>query len=242
MRISVTSLNLWNTEFIDRRLPVMEQFLKTYDSDIFLFQEIRPVLVDAFSGFLPEHDHVVDDDPGWSSESNIFYRRDCFKLLDHGRIDLDMPEKYRGVFWTRFEDRRDGKVFYASTCHLTWQGNADEVRTGLPYRHAEAHRIVETYPDIFGDDPVFLAGDFNDPLHPGRILKEAGFVDVFDYLHEPHPLTFPCLGLTVESNLVEAIDKFMVMGMRPLIATSPHFYIPGGTLSDHYPVSVMLEV
>ena len=37
MRISVTSLNLWNTEFIDRRLPVMEQFLKTYDSDIFLF-------------------------------------------------------------------------------------------------------------------------------------------------------------------------------------------------------------
>ena len=33
-----------------------------------------------------------------------------------------------------------------------------------------------------------------------------------------------------------------VIGFRPLMATSPHFYIPGSTLSDHYPLCVILEL
>ena len=242
MRISVVSLNLWNTEFLDKRLPAMEEFLKTYDADIFLFQEIRPVLIEAFERFLPDHEHIVDEDLGWHQESNIFYRKDCFKLLDHGKINLEMPEKYRGLFWAKFEDKRDGKVFFASTCHFTWQGHRDEVATGISDRKAECELLCDTFPSIFRDTPVFLTGDFNDPYHPTRILKEAGFDDVFDLLHEPHPVTFPCLGLTPEPYLVEAIDKIMVIGMRPLMATSPHFYIPGLTLSDHYPVAAMLEI
>lgn len=49
-----------------------------------------------------------------------------------------MLEPERGLFWARFKHNIEGKEFIASTVHLTWQGNADEVRTGLPYRHREA--------------------------------------------------------------------------------------------------------
>ena len=242
MRISVVSLNLWNTEHLEKRLPALRSFLSTYDADIFLFQEIRPVLIEEFKSILFNHDYIQDDDLGWSRESNIFYKRDMFTLLEKGRIDLNMPEKERGVFWAKFQDKREGKIFFASTIHLTWQGNADEVRTGLPYRHREAWDIVKKFPLIFNSNPVFLAGDFNDPLHPGRILEEAGFKDVFKIMHEPHPLTFPNLGLTDEEYLAEGIDKMMVIGFKPLIVTSPHFYIPGSTLSDHYPLAAMLEL
>ena len=242
MRISIASLNLWNTEHLDKRLPALRSFLSTYDADIFLFQEIRDELIDEFKDVLKEHDYIIGDDLGWRQESNIFYKRDMFTLLDFGRIDLDMPEKDRGAFWVKLQDKRDNKIFFASTIHLTWQGNADEVRTGLPYRHREAHDIVKKFPPIFKDNPVFIAGDFNDPLHPGRILSEAGFKDVFTLLHEPHPLTFPCLGLTDEEYLAEGIDKLMVIGFKPLMACSPHFYIPGSTLSDHYPLVAMLEL
>lgn len=90
-----------------------------------------------------------------------------------------MPEPERGLFCARFKHNIEGTEFIASTVHLTWQGNADEVRTGLPYRHREAHDIVKKFPKIYGSLPVFIAGDFNDPLHPGRILQETGFKDVF---------------------------------------------------------------
>ena len=82
----------------------------------------------------------------------------------------------------------------------------------------EAHDIVKKFPKIYGSLPVFIAGDFNDPLHPGRMLQEAGFKDVFTLLHEPHPMTFPCLGLTDGEYLVEGIDKMMVIDFKPLMA------------------------
>ena len=242
MRISVVSLNLWNTEHLEKRLDALRGFLSTYNADIFLFQEIRPELIKEFEKVLVNHNYISDPDKGWERESNIFYKKDMFTLLENGRIDLDMPEKERGVFWAKLKHNIEGKEFIASTVHLTWQGNADEVRTGLPYRHREAHDIVKKFPKIYGSLPVFIAGDFNDPLHPGRMLQEAGFKDVFTILHEPHPLTFPCLGLTDGEYLVEGIDKMMVIDFKPLMASSPLFYIPGSTLSDHYPLCVMLEL
>lgn len=242
MRFSVVSLNIWNTEHMEKRIPALESFLKTYNADIFCFQEIRSVFFPLFDSFLPYHLHVVDDDPGWTSESNIYFKKDLFEEVGHGRIDLEMPEENRGVFWVELKEKKSGRSFFASTVHLTWQGNADEVASGTTHRHREANEIARKFPAIYGRSPVFITGDFNDPLHPGRILGNAGFTDIFTALHEPHPVTFPNLAFTDESYLCEAIDKFMYIGFCPLMACSPHFYVPGSALSDHYPLAVMLEM
>lgn len=243
MRLSVISLNLWNTEFLEQRLPALKLFLELYRADIFCFQEIRPELIKVFDETLQGYCRINDEEIGWMCESNIYYNNTLLKKIRHGRIDLNMPEPHRGVFWAEFEDRKEGKHFVASTVHLTWQGNADEMASGLSYRHSEAHLIADKFPEIYKDLPVFLTGDYNDPMHPQTILeKRTKFKDIFTVLHEPHPVTFPNLAFTHEYNLCEAIDKFMFIGFKPLMAYSPHFYLPQSGLSDHYPLAVMLEL
>ncbi len=89
-----------------------------------------------------------------------------------------------------------------------------------------------------------LIRDFNDPVHPARIFSEqAGFRDVFTTLGLCAPVTFPCPYLSSEGFLVEAIDKIMTRGnIKPVLASSPQYTIPGGVLSDHWPVAAVLDV
>lgn len=152
-------------------------------------------------------------------------KREMFSILDLGRIDLDMPEKDRGVFWVELKTK-DGQSLIVATMHLTHQLNADEMATGNSYRHMEAHKASEALNKLGeGKRIVICGGDFNDPIHPSRIFHEkAGFQDVFTLLGLPPapPVTFPCPFLTHETFLVEAIDKIMIRGgaIQPVLASS----------------------
>lgn len=241
-RISLVSLNLWNTEHLDRRRNCLQAFLRTYHCDIFCFQEIRPELIDLFDEPLADYQRVEGPDAGWRRESSIYFRKDLFTLVDFGRIDLAMPEPERGVFWSKLKDSA-GKEIFVATMHLTHQLNADERRTGMPYRHREAVDASKAMLPLVGELPAVICGDFNDPVHPARIFHEmAGFDEVWSLLGTPAPVTFPCPFLSEEGYLVEAIDKILVKNdMRPIAAYSPHFAIPGEALSDHWPVMTVLE-
>ena len=241
-RISLVSLNLWNTEMLDRRRDCLQAFLRIYHADIFCFQEIRPELIELFEDPLRGYQRVEGQDAGWRCESSIYFRSDLFALVDSGRIDLSMPEPERGVFWAKLRDASGTELFVA-TMHLTHQLNADEKRTGMPYRHQEAIDASAALVPLVGTLPAVICGDFNDPVHPARIFHElAGFNDVWTMLGTPAPVTFPCPFLSDEGYLVEAIDKIMVKnGLNPIAAYSPHFSIPGEALSDHWPVMAVLE-
>jgi len=242
-RVSITSLNLWNTEFWNQREACVVSFVQTYQSDIFCFQEVRAESLAVLDYALPSYQRIEGKELGWKRESTIYLKKDFCEVLEFGLFSLDMPEKYRGLFWVRIQ-LVSGKEVIVCTMHLTHQLNADEVRTGCPYRHQQAHEAVR-YLNRFGNTcPVIICGDFNDPVHPSRIFHEYGnFQDVFSLLGLPAPLTFPCPFLSTELYLVEAIDKIMIRGaIRALIATSPHFHMPGQVLSDHWPVMTMLEL
>lgn len=241
-RVSLVSLNLWNTEKLERRSNCLKTFLRTYGSDIFCFQEIRPELIDLFDEPLAGYRRVEGADAGWRCESSIYVRNDMFCLVDCGRVDLAMPEPERGVFWAKIRDAA-GRDLFVATMHLTHQLNADERRTGLSYRHREAVDASVALRSLCGALPSVICGDFNDPVHPARIFHEmAGFDDVWTLLGTPAPVTFPCPYLSDECYLVEAIDKIMVKNqIRPIAAYSPRFSIPGEALSDHWPVMAILE-
>ncbi|MFC2821343.1 MAG: endonuclease/exonuclease/phosphatase family protein [Sphaerochaeta sp.] len=241
-RISLISLNLWNTEKLEMRRDCLKAFLETYKADIFCFQEIRPKLIELFKEPLGGYQRVAGPEEGWKCESSIYFRKDLFSLEDRGRLDLSMPEPERGVFWARLRDI-NGKELFVATMHLTHQLNADEVRTGLPYRHREATDAGRALLSLAGSIPAVICGDFNDPIHPSRIFHEtAGFDDVWTLLGTPAPVTFPCPFLSDENYLVESIDKIMVKnGIHPIAAYSPRFSIPGQALSDHWPVLSVLE-
>ena len=244
MRISITSLNLWNTEELDKRKESLIKFIETYNSDIFCFQEIREELIDLFAPYMDGAYHHIEDanEMGWKIESNIYFKKDLFKLISYGKYDLNMPEKDRGLFWVKLEEKSTGKKLLVYTVHFTHQENADELKTGVGYRHNEAKLAARFIVENEAGTPTVITGDFNDPLHPARILiEDANMVDIFRYLHEPQPVTVPNTYLSREDYLVEAIDKILVKNVKPLMAYSPHFHIPCEALSDHFPVTCMIE-
>jgi endonuclease/exonuclease/phosphatase family metal-dependent hydrolase len=241
-KFSIISLNVWNMEQYEKRKPALQEFLSVYQSDIFCFQEVRPCFCKLFDATLASYHRIRGAEPGWEQEESICYNPEVFKEIEHGVVDLHMPESMRGLFWTRFQ-LNDGKRLVVANVHLTHQLNETENRTGIPFRPAEARIIAKKLPTIANGDGIVLAGDFNDPVQPTHIfVEEGGFLDVFQYLHVPAPCTFPCIFLTNEDWQVESIDKMMVRnGVRPLMATSPHFHIPGFVLSDHWPIMGMFS-
>lgn len=241
-RITLISLNLWNTEHLQERKDCLVAFLDRYRADLFCFQEIRPVLCDLFDQTLDGYRRVEGPEPGWKEEGTIYFRKDLFEELEHGYVDLHMPEPMRGLFWVRLQGK-DGRSFVCATVHFTHQLNADENRTGNPWRPKEARLAGEALAKIAQGSPVILAGDFNDPVQVVRILhEEYGLDDLFRRMGVPSPCTFPCTFLSDEDWQVEAIDKLMGSGIKPLAAFSPHFHITGHVLSDHWPVMTVFEL
>ncbi len=238
-RISLITLNLWNTEYWQQRRSCVVSFVQTFAADIYCFQEVREQTLSVLDSALGEYRRIEGPDEGWRCENSIYVKKSLFTVLDYGRVDLQMPELHRVRLKTA-----DEKALFVATVHLTHQLNADELRTGIGYRHNEAHLAAKALNFLIGSDDAILCGDFNDPVHPSRIFAEqAGFADVFTTLGLCAPVTFPCPYLSSEGFLVEAIDKIMVRGnIKPVLASSPQYTIPGGVLSDHWPVAAVLDV
>ncbi|HOE89962.1 MAG TPA: endonuclease/exonuclease/phosphatase family protein [Sphaerochaeta sp.] len=243
MRIQIITLNLWNTEYWENRTNAVEAFLATYQADIYCFQEIREETLVFLDARLPDYTRIEGSEPGWRSENTIYVRKTSFNVEAFGRVDLAMPETDRGLFWAKLRTKK-GIPLFVGTMHLTHQLNADECASGMSHRHRQAHRAAKALDSLVGTEAAVICGDFNDPVHPSRILKsEAGFEDVFTILKVPAPVTFPCPYLSDETDLVESIDKIMIKGkIRPLLASSPRFSIPNSVLSDHWPVAAVLEL
>ena len=242
-RISVVSLNLWNTEYWEERKACVTSFVQTYAADVYCFQEVRPQTLALLDDSLHEYVRIEGEEEGWRCENSIYLRKDRFKVDSFGRVDLKMPEVHRGLFWVKVHTN-EAKPLFIGTMHLTHQLNADELRTGIGYRHAEAHLAARALNELAQGDAALICGDFNDPVHPSWIFHEqAGFSDVFTLLGLAAPVTFPCPYLSSERFLVEAIDKIMIKGpIRPVLATSPQFMTVGSALSDHWPVAAVLDL
>lgn len=242
-RISLITLNLWNTEYWQQRRSCVVSFVQTYQADIYCFQEVREQTLCVLDSALSEYKRIEGTDEGWRCENSIYVKKSLFTILDYGRVDLQMPEIHRGVFWVRLR-RENGQPLFVATMHLTHQLNADELRTGIGYRHNEAHLAAKALNLLVGHDDAIICGDFNDPVHPARIFSQyALFIDVFSALGLCAPVTFPCPYLSKEGFMVEAIDKIMIRGaIRTVLATSPHYINEGKVLSDHWPVCAVLEL
>ncbi len=244
VHLSILTLNLWNTEFWERREETIRSFLQLFDPDICCFQEVRPSTLALLDQWLFSHERIRDIFPGWENEGNIYFRKNLFTLKEYGALDPDMPETERRLFWVRLAVANTEKTVFISTVHLTHQGNADELRTGFSHRHREAHIIRENLPRLRGpEEAAIVAGDFNDPVHPSRIIAEAGFSEAFNSLGLISPVTFPSQPATDEIQMTEAIDRIMSAGpLRPVLASVPRYYSHGSSCSDHWPVIAVYEL
>lgn len=237
-RFSLMTVNLWNTELWELRSSTVKKFLDSYRSDICCFQELRPQTIEDLDRFLSDYDRISDSLPGWTNEGNIYYRRTLFEEMEHGAISLEMPEIDRRLFWVRLQIIGTNTTLVIANVHLTHQENSDECSTGYSYRHNQAIRMGMELDTLVDDNErVIVCGDFNDPIHPSRQLRERGFHDTFHFLGIAQEPTFPCAVMTQEIHVTQAIDKILFRGkLCPVLASVPHFYHNHTGISDHWSV------
>ncbi len=145
---------------------------------------------------LPNHSRVKEDSRvGWTSESNIYWNTNIFKLIDRGVGDLEMEDyPNRGFFWVRLEIlSQPGLTIFVSTAHFPWAGCHAELETGMNQRIPATHRVCDHLRRLLPvNEPAIFGGDFNDDFHPLRILNEEfGMTDVFECLDLSPPITHP---------------------------------------------------
>lgn len=252
-RLSVSTFNLWGDKFWPDRKDALTRTLWTLRSDIFVFQEVTPALLDHLDKVLSGYERVkTESREGWVTESNIYWNATLFDLRDVGFGPLDMSDHpHRGLFWVRLllKENTDKSIF-VSTAHFPWVGCQTEIESGVNQRILAATKVCQHIRRLVAHDEVAIfGGDLNEDFHPVRILnEECGFIDVFEALDLPPPITHPVRPSdhTEEMRPSRTLDWILCslpVGCRVIAAFTKT--LRGGKFpppSDHYPVVAVIEI
>ncbi len=165
-----------------QRCPYIAGLIRFQGFDIFGTQEGLLHQLQDLKKALPEYDYIGvgrDDGQVAGEHSAIFYRKDRFKLLEHGDFwlstETDRPNKGwdaalpRICSWGKFKDKKSGFVFLFFNLHM------DHV--GVQARQESAKLVLRKVKEM-GNMPVILTGDFNvDQTHESyRLLNTSGIL------------------------------------------------------------------
>lgn len=249
LRISIVSFNIWTDTRWDRRKAALARFAELFEPDLLCLQELHADSRDVLDRALSSHDRVEDAFEGWTTESNIYWRRSLFREIEHGAEDVGIrKEGLRRLFWARLEAKPLGRSLLVATAHLTHQRHPDEVRTGFSPRVEETRRIIAELERLNHEgEPLFFMGDLNDPVHPPNLLAEAGYRSCFSSLGlQPSP-TFKCYPTANvepgELAIAQCVDWIVANdATRAVAACIPRFFSGDAAPSDHWPVQAVYEI
>lgn len=241
--------NLWGDTYAEQRGPALAELLGLRPPDLLAAQELRNWSRDLVDAELGGHDRVIDDFGGWRRQSNLWWRRDLFRYVEHGASDVGILDPEARLFWVRLRTAAGSpRELLFSTAHLTWPGHRDERADGINRRTRQAEAVVAELNRLAGDGPCLFTVDINDIGPPLWALGNAGYLDSFTALGRQSPATHPVQPLphsaergTRLSPLMspaKAIDWLFVRG--PLAVRSSEvveFFSAGHAPSDHRPVA-----
>ncbi|HPZ48940.1 MAG TPA: hypothetical protein PLA44_03665 [Propionibacteriaceae bacterium] len=249
---SAMTYNLWGETFLARRLEAVRALFTLRPPDLLATQELTPTLRAALDEVLPTHARVHDDHPGWSTQSNLWWRTAMFELVDHGWRDVGIISPHAGLFWVRLRPLAPASPpeIVVSTAHLTYQRHPDELADLSNRRVPQARRIVAALDEIAGDAPVIFTADFNDIAPAHLVFGQAGYLDSYTALARNLPATHPLPGASSMegvwspnspiAGVRKGIDALFSRG--PLVARLSEvveFHHDGQIPSDHAPVTTM---
>jgi endonuclease/exonuclease/phosphatase family metal-dependent hydrolase len=248
LRISIVTYNIWLTQRWDVRQPALGGFLKSFNPDLLCLQELQQTTRDFIDGALPSHRRVDDPYRGWTTESNIYWRDAVFAHVEHGIEEVGIPDGDRRLFWARLKIRGLDRTVLVATAHLTSQRNKVECDTGQSPRVGQIRHIIQALKRLNqAGEPLFFMGDMNDPVHPPRLLHEAGYPSCFAALGVQAPPTYHCYptaDVPPGDRVVNQCIDWLVANKhaRAVAASVPHFYLKDAAPSDHWPVHAVYEI
>lgn len=235
-----------------QRYPVIAGLIRFYDFDIFGTQECLYHQVQDISKELPDYDYYGigrDDGKHAGEHSEIFFKKDKFKMLGHGDFWLSQtPDKpslgwdatccNRICSWVYLQDKKSGKKFYVFNTHYDYQKDLA--------RNESSKLILKEIKRIAGTQPVIFMGDLNggnetewyQAIANSDILKDT-------YKEAKHPYaisgSFNGFGSDVKSD--EIIDHIFIGRQFSVIkwgilTDTYHGKFP----SDHFPVMAELKL
>ena len=227
--------NLWATyDWPQRRRP-LQRFLELQRPDVLCAQELSSETSEVICNTLPHLRRVDDSFPGWVEEGNVFWNSDLFELVEYGAEDIGILEDLRRLFWVRLA-RESDETLVVATAHFSWTGNIRELTENVNVRVSQAEAAAAALEVlVHRDEPVLFMGDFNDFLHPLRMLRIAGFEDSFMALGQEPAITYPAFPITHQPP--ELLDWMMHRGpIRPTLTSVVDFHLQQVAPSDHKPV------
>ncbi len=240
----MVTYNLWHTQRWPEREPALKKFLTTFNPDLLCVQELRKETLQCIRESLVSHECVIDEFAGWTCHSNIFWNTHYFEEIAHGLEDLLMPNRHKGLFWVRLKLRGNDATIFLATAHFTWQGNPEELETGITLRNRQAKRTIGFLKQLINEnEPAFFMGDLNDPVIPHMFFPAAGYQSCFQDLNLLCPPTYPALPTTSDIRENQTIDWIFSNGKAKTIAAFvPQFYFNGIGPSDHWPVYAIYQL
>ena len=231
-----------------QRAPIVTSLIRFHDFDIFGTQEGLKNQLDDISTALPQYVRYGigrDDGKDKGEHSEIFYKKDKFKMLDKGDFWLsqtpDTPSLgwdatccNRICSWVYLQDKKSGSKFYFFNVHYDHQG--------IIARKESSKLILKKIKEIAGKFPVILSGDMNGSQNTEwyQTIATSGILkDTYDEVKYPYAnnASFNAFGAAKEStDIIDHIfttDQFLVKKWGLL--TDTYF---GKFPSDHFPVMV----
>ena len=211
-------------------------------------QELQRPTQEFLDRILSGYARVRDPFPGWTSESNIYWKEAILEETEHGAEEVGHVEPQRRMFWARLRLKSSQKTIFVATAHLTSPRNSEEAETGVSPRVRQLKRIAdELTRRVSEGEPAFFMGDMNDAWHPQHILMQTGFVSCFAALGMQSPPTFKCYPTANvqpgERTTTGAIDLIVANKYARAIAASvPQCYAGDLAPSDHWPVQAIYQL
>lgn len=234
-----------------QRYPVISALIQFHDFDIFGTQELLYHQILDLSKNLPAYDFygIGRDDGKQAGEfSEIFYKKDKFRLLAHGDFWLsETPEKpglgwdatccNRICSWVWLQDKKSKKKFYVFNAHYDYQKDLA--------RNESSKLILKEIKRIAGTQPVIFMGDMNGSNETQwyKTIANSGILkDTYKEASNPYANngSFNGFGKTVKSN--EVIDHIFVTSQFKvqkwgILTDTYHGKYP----SDHFPVVAVIN-
>lgn len=193
-------------------------------------------------------DASYSDDAG--EHNPVFYDAEKLELLEQGTFWLSETPEVAGsqfsraplpriVTWGKFQERATGQHFVFLNTHFAYQQNSD----GQASRAYSVRLILNKLPEIAGDLPAILTGDFNlitleltDYARSYLPLRDV-LNDTFFSAAERNGPAYTFTGFSMEDHYEFRLDYIMV---SPDIAVESHHVRNDNNgeffLSDHLPV------